>query len=280
MTVTGRRDRLAVVIPVYNHESRVAGVVDAARKLPFPIFVVDDGSTDGTYEQIRSFSGITILRHRENRGKGAALLTGFAAAKPVADWAATVDADGQHDVRDVLKLWSAVVNLPALSYFNDSPPDKKDKRPAICRRPLIVGLREAMTGPEVPWTSRFGRSFSNFWVRLAGGPSILDTQSGMRLYPLPEVLHLGVKARRFQFEVEILVRARWQGHPVLEIPIGVTYQPGAERISHFRPFVDFIRNSCTFSRLIAMRILLSRRYRLALHEMRDNDRSKSIPEGF
>jgi len=89
----------------------------------------------------------------------------------------------------------------------------------------------------------------------------MDTQSGMRLYPLPESLHFGVRARRFQFEVEVLVRAQWRGHPVLEVPIGVTYQPGAERISHFRPFVDFLRNSRTFSRLIAMRILIPRKFR-------------------
>ncbi len=261
MTLPERKERFAVIIPVYNHESRVAGVVAAARELPFPIFVVDDGSTDGSYERIRTVPDITILRHRENRGKGEALLTGFAAAASLADWAATVDADGQHDPRDVLKLIAALETLPVKPNADETSGDKGSKRAANSLRPLIVGLREEMAGPEVPWTSRFGRSFSNFWVQLAGGPKVRDTQSGMRLYPLPEALTLGVRARRFQFEVEILVRAQWLGHPVLEVPIGVTYQPGAERISHFRPFVDFLRNSCTFSSLIALRILVPRRYR-------------------
>ncbi|SEM25665.1 Glycosyl transferase family 2 [Syntrophus gentianae] len=262
MTGSKGRDRLAVVIPAYNHESRVTEVILAAKELPFPIFVVDDGSTDGTYERIRVIPDISILRHRENRGKGAALLTGFAAASTVADWAATVDADGQHNPKDVLKLWSAVANRLEKSSFDAAPASRKSNRPMESRRPFVVGLREEMTGPEVPWTSRFGRSFSNFWVQLAGGPEVRDSQSGLRLYPLPEALHLGVQARRFQFEVEILVRAQWQGYPVLEVPIGVTYQPGAERISHFRPFVDFLRNSCTFSRLIALRILVPRRCRM------------------
>jgi len=159
MTPTGRRDRLAIVIPVYNHEIRVAAVVAAARELPFPVIVVDDGSTDGTYEQLRSFTDIQILRHRENRGKGAALLTGFAAAAAFADWAATVDADGQHAPLDVLKLWSAVVNHPEVSISGESPADCRGERTSIPQRPLIVGLRQEMTGPEVPWTSRFGRSF-------------------------------------------------------------------------------------------------------------------------
>jgi len=266
--MTARKDRnlLAVVIPVYNHESRVAEVVAMAQELNVPVFVVDDGSTDKTCERIKAISGITILSHPENQGKGAALLTGFAAAATVADWVATVDADGQHDPRDVLKLWSVVAKPSEKPVHGELPVGKAGGtgQERFRLRPLVVGLREEMAGPEVPWTSRFGRSFSNFWVRLAGGPGVMDTQSGMRLYPLPESLHLGVRSRRFQFEVEVLVRARWHGHPVLEIPIGVTYQPGAERISHFRPFVDFLRNSCTFSRLIAMRILLPRKFRVRL----------------
>jgi hypothetical protein len=106
----------------------------------------------------------------------------------------------------------------------------------------------------VPWTSRFGRGFSNFWVRCAGGPRLADTQSGFRLYPLPETLQLDVRARRYQFEVEVLVKARWQGLAFCETPVGVTYQPKGGRVSHFRPFVDFCRNSATFSRLITQRI--------------------------
>jgi hypothetical protein len=112
-----------------------------------------------------------------------------------------------------------------------------------------------MTGEDVPWTSRFGRGFSNFWVRMAGGPVLSDTQSGMRIYPLPEAANLGVRARRFQFEVEILVRARRAGIPVVETPVRVSYTPGMKRVSHFRPFVDFCRNSATFTRLIFQRIV-------------------------
>ena len=148
-----------------------------------------------------------MIRHEENRGKGAALLTGFAALAGKADWAVTLDADGQHDPGDIPGLIRAI---PAGT------------------RPIVIGRREGMVGADVPWTSRFGRKFSNFWVRCAGGPSLTDTQSGMRIYPLPEAAGLGVRARRFQFEVEILVRARWAGIPVVEAPVGVSYTPGDE----------------------------------------------------
>jgi hypothetical protein len=122
------------------------------------------------------------------------------------------------------------------------------------RRSIVVGSRQGMAGKNVPWTSRFGRGFSNFWVWVAGGPFITDSQSGFRLYPLPESLQLGVKAMRYQFEVEVLVRARQRGIAVIEAPVQVVYQDRGERVSHFRPWVDFWRNSATFSRLIFMRL--------------------------
>jgi glycosyltransferase involved in cell wall biosynthesis len=229
------RSRFALIIPLYNHEEKVADVVLGVLKLGWPVFVVDDGSTDSSYERIKAIGGIVILRHRENEGKGAAIRTGFAAAAQVADWAVTIDADGQHHPEDVTHLIRAI-------------PENQ--------RPIIIGRREDMLTPDIPWTSRFGRQFSNFWVWLSGGPRMTDSQSGMRLYPLPEAMNMKVKARRFQFEVEILVKAAWKGIPVIEAPIRVTYQPGSGRVSHFRPFVDFLRNSSTFSRLIFMRIVI------------------------
>ena len=229
------KERVAVVIPVYNHESKVAYVVEEARKLHLPLFVIDDGSTDSTYDRIKGIPSITILRHSVNIGKGAAIMTGFAAAAPSADWVVTMDADGQHHPEDVWNLIRAV------------PPGE---------RPIVVGQREGMECRHVPWKSRFGRAFSNFWVRMCGGPNIRDTQSGFRLYPLPEAMHLNVRGRRFQFEVEILVRAKWQGIPVLETPVPVTYDSHAERISHYRGVVDFCRNAGAFSRLILMRLFI------------------------
>jgi glycosyltransferase involved in cell wall biosynthesis len=227
------KDRVAVVIPVYNHESKVAQVVREALKLRLPLFVIDDGSTDSTYDRIKDISSTTIIRHDVNRGKGAAIMTGFAAAAPTADWVVTMDADGQHHPENA---WNLIRAIPH------------------GERPIIVGHRVGMEHRHVPWKSRFGRAFSNFWVRTCGGPNIRDTQSGFRLYPLPEAMHLNVRARRFQFEVEILVRAKWQGIPVLETPIRVTYDAKGERVSHYHGFIDFFRNAGTFSRLILMKL--------------------------
>jgi len=229
------KKKFAVIIPVYNHEHGIEDVVKKSLQLNLPVFVVDDGSTDSSYEKIRNYTGIYPLRHAENRGKGAAIITGFTAAEKIADWAITIDADGQHDPQDALHMMEAI-------------PENE--------RPLVVGMRQGMVGKKAPWTSRFGRKFSNFWIVLSGGPRMADSQSGFRIYPLPESLKLNVTAKRFQFEVEILVKAGWKKLPVIEVPVSVSYAPGKERISHFRPLIDFLRNTCTFTRLITHRILV------------------------
>ncbi|MFZ7126074.1 MAG: glycosyltransferase family 2 protein [Desulfobacterales bacterium] len=223
--------RLAIVIPAFNHGGTVADVVRGALSWHLPVFVVDDGSTDGTSDRILSLGTPILLRHRKNLGKGTALLTGMAQAAEVADWAITLDADGQHDPRDIGVF---LANLPR------------------SRRAILVGRRSGMAA--APWSSRMGREFSNFWVRVAGGPRTTDSQSGFRAYPLPEVFHLDARARRFQFEVEVLVRACWAGIPTIEVPVGVSYGKSGPRISHFRPMVDFLRNSATFCRLITRRV--------------------------
>jgi len=100
-----------------------------------------------------------------------------------------------------------------------------------------------------------GRGFSGFWVWASGGPALSDSQTGFRVYPVPETLALPTRARRFQFEVEVLVHARRAGIPICEVPVGVDYAPPGGRVSHFHPWRDFGRNAATFTRLIATRFL-------------------------
>lgn len=227
--------RPAVIIPVYNHGRQVVEVIRKTCKLGLPIFVIDDGSTDSTATMINALQGITVLHHPVNCGKGAAILTGLiAAGEKKCNYAITLDGDGQHNPDNAEKLLRTV--------------DEGE-------RCIVIGSRQGMKGGKnVPWTSKFGRKFSNFWVWTAGGPRVQDSQSGFRLYPVPETVHLGVKARRYQFEVEVLVKARQQGIRIKEAPVQVVYQKKGVRVSHFRPWLDFWRNSTTFSRLIFSRV--------------------------
>jgi glycosyltransferase involved in cell wall biosynthesis len=227
--------RCAIVIPAFNHGRQLREVLAKTLQLGFPVFVVDDGSTDSTPQILASFSHVTVIRHEKNQGKGASLLSGFAHALNVADYAITLDADGQHDPDDIPSLVRAVQEG---------------------HRPLVLGKRAGMEHANVPWTSRWGRQFSNFWVWASCGKWLRDSQSGFRLYPLPETMNLGARSRRFQFEVEILVLAAWSDIPILEVPVQSVYGPAEQRISHFRPCLDFWRNTKTFTRLVARRILV------------------------
>ena len=236
----------AFVVPVYNHARNVRQVVLAAVASGAPVVVVDDGSTDGSGDVVANIACATVIRHEKNLGKGAAILTGLAAvaAPPVnARFAVTVDADGQHNPDDARGLFAVV--------WPDGEPGP--------RVALVLGARTGMEGRAVPWSSRAGRGFSGFWVWTSGGPMLSDSQSGFRVYPVAETLALPTAARRFEFEVEVLVRARHAGIPIVEVPVPVTYDPPGGRVSHFRPWRDFGRNAATFTRLIASRFMPTRR---------------------
>jgi len=230
----------AFVIPVYNHVRNVGQVVAEAVQSGAPVLVVDDGSTDGSGEAARAVAGAQVLRHEVNRGKGAAILTGLGTAQARgARFAVTVDADGQHHPDEARKLLAALWPADAVA-------------PG---RVLIVGARMGMEQATVPWTSRMGRGFSGFWVWASGGPRVADSQSGFRVYPVAETLALPTRARRFEFEVEVLVQAHRAGIPIREVPVSVSYAPPGGRVSHFRPWRDFGRNSATFTRLIVGRFV-------------------------
>jgi glycosyltransferase involved in cell wall biosynthesis len=230
----------AFVIPVYNHARNVRQVAAAAIASGAPVVVVDDGSTDGSHAAVADVAGVTVLRHPQNRGKGAAILAGLqAVAGPPfgARFAVIVDADGQHFPDDARALLAEVL---------------RDGENAA-RVALVLGARTGMQGRAVPWSSRVGRRFSGFWVWASGGPVVSDSQSGFRVYPVAETLALPTRARRFEFEVEVLVEASRSGLPVVEVPVPVSYAPPGGRVSHFRPWRDFGRNAATFTRLIATR---------------------------
>ena len=222
-----------VVLPCLDSAATVGRVVERTRAVLDEVIVVDDGSADGSARAARAM-GARVVRHPENRGKGAALLTGFAEALDQGfTHAVTLDADGQHDPADIPKLLAAAAAEP---------------------RALVVGARD-FDVEHVPGASRFGRSFSNFWVWLETGTRLGDTQSGFRVYPLESVRALDLAPSRFEWEVEVLVRARWAGLPVHEVDVSVHYPPPGERLSHYRGFEDSLLISLLHVRLVPRSLL-------------------------
>jgi glycosyltransferase involved in cell wall biosynthesis len=202
--------------------------------------VIDDGSTDHTSEVLRQFPRVNVLAYTPNRGKGWALRQGFAEARKKGyRYAITLDADGQHFAEDIPQFIEAL----------DRHPDA-----------LVIGNRK-MDQETVPGGSTFGRRFSNFWFRLETGVDCPDTQSGYRLYPIASLNGQKYFTRKFEFEIEVLVRAAWKGIPVVSVPVRVHYPSPEERVSHFRPFRDFARISV----LNAFLVLISFFYVRPLH---------------
>jgi uncharacterized protein (DUF2062 family) len=163
---------------------------------------------------------VEVIRHEGNRGKGAALRTAAAylAARGFTHMI-TLDADGQHYPEDLPLFLDAVSQTPDT---------------------LFLGVRD-FDQAGVPGSSRFGRAFGNFWVRVQTGQAVEDIQTGFRAYPLVLFDGLPTLTRRYGFEVEIVVRALWGGMSVRSIPIRVYYAPVGERCSHFHKFYDNLR---------------------------------------
>jgi uncharacterized protein (DUF2062 family) len=106
----------------------------------------------------------------------------------------------------------------------------------------------------VPGKSSFGNKFSNFWFLVETGWKLPDTQTGFRIYPLKRLKNKRFFTKKFEFEIEIIVRLAWQGAKIIPVPIRVKYDPN-ERVSHFRPGRDFFRISVLNSILVIIALL-------------------------
>jgi len=216
------RLKVCVLVPTYNNAKTLVPLLKELEEYNALIIVVNDGSIDETEKLLSGFPDMYKVSYSPNQGKGYALRKGFQTALGKGyDYVISMDSDGQHFTKD-------------LKHFLD----KLEKNPGS----LIVGARN-MEQSTIPGKSSFGHRFSNFWYRVETGIPLPDTQSGYRLYPVSRLQKMIFFTRRFEFEIEVIVRAAWAGIPVLSVPVSVYYAPPEERVSHFRPFIDFTRIS-------------------------------------
>lgn len=221
-----------IVIPTFNNLKTLRTVIEKAISTGLKVLVVNDGSTDGGPETLKGLSAAR-LDFTVNRGKGTAILS-------AAEWAAangfshiiTVDADGQHNPGDALKFQELIRKNPWS---------------------VIIGNRQF--GGRVPFSSRFGRKFSNMWVWITTGWRVPDSQSGFRAYPVAALQKVICRGRRYDFEVEILVRGVWAGLSIVNTDIPVHYSEETIKASHFKPFRDNARISWTYTQLVIRNFL-------------------------
>lgn len=226
--------KILVVVPTYNNAGTIATVIEQVRQYSDHVLVVNDGSTDATAEIINSLD-VEHISYAHNRGKGYAIRSSFKYARENGyNYVLTIDSDGQHYASDIASFANEIASNP------DS---------------LIIGARN-LNADNMPSKNTFANKFSNFWYKVETGNKLSDTQSGFRLYPIRKIGDMHFFSNRYEFEVEVIVRAAWKGVNVYNIPIQVYYPPIEERVSHFKPLKDFTRISVLNSFLVIIALLL------------------------
>jgi len=212
-------NKILVVIPIYNHVASIHDVVSRCLKYHPDVLVVDDGSEEDVDAALADLD-VTIIKHEYNQGKGQAILTAARYAQEHhKTHIITLDADGQHYPEHIPDFIAAAQEDPEA---------------------ILLGVRD-FNSSNAPFSSRFGRAFGNFWVRLQTGVKIKDIQSGYRTYPVFILNNLKYMFHSYAFEDEVIVRGLWAGVPVRQLPIKVFYPPSEKRISHFCKFRENLR---------------------------------------
>ena len=241
-----------VLIPSYNPGRRVLETVRGACAEWDPVWVIVDGSTDGSAavleELARAEPRLRVLVRGANRGKGAALLAGLVEAQRAGfTHALTMDSDGQHPVHCIRDFMAASAGAP---------------------QAMILG--EPLFDASAPVIRLRGRRLANWWTNLETlWAGIHDTLCGFRVYPiapLVAVMQHSRWMRRFDFDPEAAVRLSWRGVPAVNLPAPVRYfTPEEGGVSHFNYWRDNLLLTSMYTRLfcgfvLRLPLLMARRF--------------------
>jgi glycosyltransferase involved in cell wall biosynthesis len=214
-----------VLIPSYNPGPKVFETVEGARQQWSPVWVVVDGSTDGTAQKLQSMArddpGLRVLVRPKNAGKGAAVLAGATEALSQGfTHILTMDSDGQHPAQRIRAFMAASAAQPAA---------------------MVLG--EPVFDASAPSVRVKGRKISNWWANLETlGAGVHDSLFGFRVYPLQPLVRImssHLWMRRFDFDVEVVVRLSWSGVEAINLPAAVRYfRPEEGGVSHFHYWRD------------------------------------------
>lgn len=210
-----RSVKICILIPAYNAQATLGGVLEKIKPMKMDTVVVNDGSTDGTKELARR-CGAHVLEHPSNLGKGMALRTGFGfVLQEGYGLVITLDADGQHNPSDIPHL---------LSVFQIIQPD------------LLIASR-AERFDQMPILRRFWNRLGVKAVARRCHADITDSQSGYRIIRAEVLRGITLTTSHFETELEVLIKACQKGYRVLSIPLYVSRIDGTST-SHFRPVSD------------------------------------------
>ncbi len=185
---------IAAVIPAYNEEKTVGKIVSDTRKYAGMVVVVDDASKDKTAEKAEA-AGAVVIRHRKNSGLGSSIRAGLDyAMKAKADIVITLDADGQHEPKDIRRFVAKIKE----GYD------------------FVLGERELT---KYPLKKKAGNFFLTHATNFVSGTSLKDTESGYRAFTLGALKKMRLKAKRYEIAVEIVFEAGRNNLRTANIPI-------------------------------------------------------------
>lgn len=195
-------NKVYVIIPAFNESKAIGPVLDNIKTLGYSnIIVVDDGSKDDTYDIAQS-KGVIALRHIINRGKGAATQTGLDASKLLgADYAVTIDADGQHDPAEIHSLLTPLLNG---------------------QYDVALGSR-LLAKNGMPLSRKIANKIGNIITYIFYGIYVSDSQSGFRAYNKKALGAINTTFDRYEFESEVLHQIKIHNLQYIELPISVIY---------------------------------------------------------
>lgn len=199
--------RIIAVIPAYNEASRVGAVVHAVQQYVDRVVVVDDGSLDATSDVAKAAEAL-VVRHPENTGAGAATMTGIEAARALgAESVVTIDADEQHDPRDIPALLRPVREGRADVVFANRFGPNSAGKPRNC----------------IPTIRRLFNTIGNIITFLAAGLWVRDSQCGFKVFGPKALREVHLQTRGFEFCTEIIREAHQRRWRVAEVPVKVVY---------------------------------------------------------
>lgn len=193
---------LVAIVPAYNEEIAIGSIVVVTRQFVDTVIVVDDGSSDST-AFIAKAAGAVVISHPHNKGKGTALMTGFAKAREL-DPAAVImlDGDGQHNPSEIDNLIKPILE------------GKAD---------LVIGSRALNNGNKIPYYRKIGQKILNIATKMSTGYDSTDSQSGFRAISRKALNYLDFKSEEYNIESDMIAQFLQEGLVITEIPIIVSY---------------------------------------------------------
>ena len=196
-------NKITVGIPAFNEEKNIAAIIIGLKKITDEIIVCNDGSTDSTGEIAKELGAI-VINHEKNLGYGAGIKSIFLKAKEMkSDMLVTVDADGQHDVRDITKIVT---------------PIQEDKAE------IVIGSRFLEKAENIPEYRKFGIKLITKVTNLSLNQSLTDSQSGFRAYSKKVLEKLVLSDKGMGISTEILIKSNNFNFRIGEVPIKVSYE--------------------------------------------------------